>query len=205
MELSKLHDSKEGPHLLMPSCLIDALQQNPLAEGDVRTTLAEDNQHDLLHALAAVPDPRSPRGMRYRLSSLLAVAVCAVLAGATTFAAIADWAADLDPPARHRLGFNGPIPVGTTVWRLLVRLDAQVLQAVLTGWLRSRVTPAPPAAPARVARMSSRSTASCCAERTCPTVGRCICCRPTTPVPDWCWPRSRSTPSPTKSPRSLRC
>src|SRR6266550_3392242 len=153
MELSKLHDSKEGPHLLMPSCLIDALQQNPLAEGDVRTTLAEDNQHDLLHALAAVPDPRSPRGMRCPLSSLLAVAVCAVLAGATTFAAIADWAADLDPPARHRLGFNGPIPVGTTVWRLLVRLDAQVLQAVLTGWLRSRVTPAPPAAPARVARM----------------------------------------------------
>jgi hypothetical protein len=30
--------------------------------------------------------------VRYRLASLLAVAVCAVLAGACTFAAIADWA-----------------------------------------------------------------------------------------------------------------
>jgi hypothetical protein len=28
------------------------------------------------------------------------VAVCAVLAGATTFAAIADWATDLDEPAK---------------------------------------------------------------------------------------------------------
>src|SRR5690606_7322199 len=42
--------------------------------------------------------------VRYRLASLLAVAVCAVLAGASTFAAIADWAADLDPPARRRWG-----------------------------------------------------------------------------------------------------
>ncbi|QSB14664.1 hypothetical protein JQS43_24920 [Natronosporangium hydrolyticum] len=38
---------------------------------------------------------------------LLAVAVCAVLAGASSFAAIADWAADLDPPARRRLGLLG--------------------------------------------------------------------------------------------------
>ena len=81
--------------------------------------------------------------MRYCLTSLLAVAACAVLAGATTFAAIAYWASDLDPPARQHLGFTGTIPVGTTVWRFLVRLDAGVLQAVLTGWLHNRVRPAP--------------------------------------------------------------
>ncbi|RSM37528.1 hypothetical protein DMB66_59535, partial [Actinoplanes sp. ATCC 53533] len=33
--------------------------------------------------MAVVPDPRSPRGLRYPLAGLLAVAVCAVLAGAT--------------------------------------------------------------------------------------------------------------------------
>jgi predicted transposase YbfD/YdcC len=132
----------------MPSSLITALRPNPPTGIDVPGRLAEDDQRDLLHALAGVPDPRDPRGVRYRLTSLLAVAVCAVLAGAVTFAAIADWAADLDPPARRRLGFAGPIPVGTTVWRFLVRLDAQVLQAVLTGWLRARI-PAPASAGTR--------------------------------------------------------
>jgi hypothetical protein len=83
--------------------------------------------------------------VRYRLASLLAVAVCAVLAGASKFAAIADWATDLDEAARDRLGFTGRIPAGSTVWRFLVRIDAQVLQAVLTGWLRHRL-PARPTA-----------------------------------------------------------
>jgi hypothetical protein len=72
-------------------------------------------QPGLLAALAAVPDPRDPRGVRYPLASLLAVAVCAV-----TFAAIADWVRDLDPPAWTRLGFTSRIPVASTVWRLLV-------------------------------------------------------------------------------------
>ena len=137
----------------MPSSLITALQPNRPADVDVRDTLTHDDQHDLLRALAAVPDPRDPRGIRYRLTSLLAVAVCAVLAGATTFAAIADWAADLDSPTRGRLGFAGAIPVGSTVWRFLVRLDAQMLQAVLTGWLRARITPPAPAQPQRRARV----------------------------------------------------
>ncbi len=136
----------------MSSSLIDAVRPNPTAGIDVPAGLGEDERQNLLHALAAVPDPRHRRGVRYRLASLLAVAVCAVLAGATTFAAIADWAADLDEPARRRLGFTGRIPVGSTVWRFLIRIDAQVLQAVLTGWLRHRV-PSQPAASGRKDRV----------------------------------------------------
>src|SRR3954451_17974350 len=130
----------------MPSSLITTLRSNLPADIDVPADLGEADGRNLLHALAAVPDPRDRRGVRYRLTNLLAVAVCAVLAGAATFTAIADWAADLDASARHRLGFAGPIPVGSTVWRFLVGLDAQVLQAVLTGWLCSRIT-SPPAGP----------------------------------------------------------
>ncbi|HET9138761.1 ISAs1 family transposase [Actinophytocola sp.] len=136
----------------MSSSLIDAVRLHPAAGIDVATDLAETTPHDLLQALAGVPDPRRRRGVRYRLASLLAVAVCAVLAGATTFAAIADWAADLDEPARHRLGLAGRIPAGSTVWRFLVRVDAHVLQAVLTGWLRRRL-PARPAARPRHGRV----------------------------------------------------
>jgi hypothetical protein len=99
----------------MSSSLIDAVRPNPPAGLDVPGQLSEDEQQNLLHALTAVADPRHRRGMRYPLVSLLAVAVCAVLAGASTFAAIADWAADLDPPARRWLGFCGRIPAGSTV------------------------------------------------------------------------------------------
>jgi predicted transposase YbfD/YdcC len=122
----------------MPSSLITTLRSNLPTDVDVPAHVGEDDQRNLLYALVAVPDPRDRRGVRYRLTSLLAVAVCAVLAGAATFAAIADWAADLDPAVRSRLGFAGPIPAGSTVWRFLIRLDAAVLQAVLTGWLRAR-------------------------------------------------------------------
>ncbi|MEV6847111.1 ISAs1 family transposase [Actinoplanes sp. NPDC051411] len=94
-------------------------------------------------ALAAVPDPRDPRGVRYPLTALLAVAVCAVLAGASSFAAITDWLHDLDEQMQARLGFTGGIPAGTTVWRLLTRLDAALLTAVLADWLRAR-TPVSP-------------------------------------------------------------
>ncbi|MEH1130875.1 ISAs1 family transposase [Micromonospora sp. CPCC 206061] len=129
----------------MPSSLINAVRPKPTIGIDIPAALGTDEQRDLLHALAAVPDPRHRRGVRYRLASLLAVAVCAVLAGATTFAAIADWAADLDEPVRARLGFTGRIPVGSTLWRFLIRIDAQLLQAVLTGWLRHRLPAQPPA------------------------------------------------------------
>jgi predicted transposase YbfD/YdcC len=111
----------------------------PLAAAAV----AAGEQSGLLAVLAAVPDPRDPRGIRYPLPSMLAVAVCAVLAGAVTFAAIADWVKDLDPPGWVRLGFTGRIPVASTVWRLLVRVDAEALTTVLAGWLRARVTPPP--------------------------------------------------------------
>src|SRR6059058_4535317 len=136
----------------MPFSLITKLRTNLPAVIDAAIPLGEGDQRNLLHALAAVPDPRHRRGVRYRLTSLLAVAVCAVLAGAVTFAAIADWAVDLDADARHRLGFTGPIPVGSTVWRFLIRLDAEVLQAVLTGWPRSRIAPPPADGSSRPAR-----------------------------------------------------
>src|SRR4051794_5467524 len=105
------------------------------------TAVTDGDQRGLLLALAAVPDPRDPRGRRYPLVSVLAVAVCAVLAGACTFAAVADWVRDLDRPVWARLGFSDRVPAATTVWRLLIRIDAELLQTVLTRWLRARAAP----------------------------------------------------------------
>ena len=58
----------------------------------------------VLEALSAVPDPRARRGVRHGFASVLAIAVCATLCGARSFAAIAEWAADL--PAQHRAGLG---------------------------------------------------------------------------------------------------
>jgi hypothetical protein len=48
---------------------------------------------------------------------------------------------DLDLPARDRLGFSHRVPAATTVWRLLIRIDAEVLSMVLARWLCSRIAP----------------------------------------------------------------
>ena len=95
--------------------------------------------------MTKVPDPRDPRGIRYPLSAVLTVAVCAVMAGASSFAAITDWLHDLDEQARTRLGFADAVPAGTTLWRLLIRLDPTVLATALASWLHTRThQPGPP-------------------------------------------------------------
>lgn len=112
---------------------------------DTRARPVTDGEHTgLLHALSAVPDPRSARGLRYPLAGLLIVAVCAVMAGASSMTAIADWLHDLDDIARARLGFLRRMPATTTIWRLLIRLDADLLATILAGWLSTRTPPATP-------------------------------------------------------------
>jgi predicted transposase YbfD/YdcC len=123
----------------MESSLIAALAVTA-TDTDARPVPVTDSERQgLLDVLAQVPDPRDPRGVRYPLPALLTVAVCAVLAGASSFAAITDWLHDLDEHARQRLGFDRVVPVGTTVWRLLTRLDAAQLTTVLAGWLNTRI------------------------------------------------------------------
>ncbi|MQA16084.1 MAG: hypothetical protein GEV09_18615 [Pseudonocardiaceae bacterium] len=80
---------------------------------------------DLLAALVAVPDPRAARGVRHRLVTVLAVAVCAVLAGARTYVAVAEWAHDLPVGVRVRLGLGRRPPCESTIRRVLQAVDAE--------------------------------------------------------------------------------
>src|SRR5690349_6213709 len=73
--------------------------------------LAEDAAGEppgLLAVLGRVADPRHRRGVRHRLAVILGLAVCAVLAGARSFTAIAEWAADADAETLARLGATPP-------------------------------------------------------------------------------------------------
>ena len=72
--------------------------------------LAEDAGEEvpeLLALLAKVTDPRHRHGVRHRLTVILGLAVCAVLAGGRSFTAIAEWAADADQETLRRLGSPG--------------------------------------------------------------------------------------------------
>ncbi|WP_285473526.1 transposase family protein [Actinoplanes sp. NBRC 101535] len=130
MEFFTLHDHR-GLHPPMASSLISVLTVKTPGIDTPSPPVTDGERGGLLAAVSMVPDPRNPRGVRYLLAALLAVAVCAVLAGATSFAAIADWLYDLDKPDQQRLGFDRGVPVGTTVWRLLTRLDDALVSRVL--------------------------------------------------------------------------
>jgi DDE_Tnp_1-associated/Transposase DDE domain len=107
--------------------------------------LAEDAGNDppgLLAVLAKVTDPRCRRGVRHQLAVVLALAVCAVLAGARSFTAIAEWAADADEETLARLGVTGAVPSESTIRRVLQRLDADAFDELAGAWAAQRTAPA---------------------------------------------------------------
>jgi len=135
---------------LSSSLISPALEQiADLPAGD-RELLAA-GQLSLLEHLARVPDPRKRRGVRHSLSSVLAAAIAAVLAGAQSFTAIGEWINDAPPPVLACLGIRrDPLtrrfepPGEATIRRVLESVDASVLDKEVGAWLRARVQAAWP-------------------------------------------------------------
>jgi predicted transposase YbfD/YdcC len=100
-------------------------------------------QPGLLEVLARVADPRHRRGVRYRLAVILGLALCAVVAGARSFTAIAEWAADADGQTLHGLGVTGRVPSESTFRRTLQRLDANAFDDLAGSWAAQRTAPGP--------------------------------------------------------------
>ena len=94
--------------------------------------------------LSTIADHRCRRGRRHELATVLVVAVAGVLAGARSLASIAGWAGDLPGWARPRLGIGGRAPSLSTIRRVLVGVDADVLDAVLHAWLAVLTPPMVP-------------------------------------------------------------
>jgi hypothetical protein len=104
----------------------------------------------LLAYLATVTDPRTRAGRRHPLVAILVLAAAAVLAGARSIAAIAEWAADAPQPVRAVLGARRDPVTGHWVWtvpsestirRTLTRLDATALATAIGAWLADRDPP----------------------------------------------------------------
>ncbi len=101
----------------------------------------------LLAYLATIHDPRTRRGRRHPLLAILAVAAAAVLTGARSMTAIAEWATDTPQPVRAALGArrdapdHWAVPAEATIRRTLARLDPDALATAIGAWLADRDHP----------------------------------------------------------------
>ncbi|WP_439653557.1 ISAs1 family transposase [Quadrisphaera setariae] len=98
----------------------------------------------LREALAALPDPRRARGVRHELLVVLVLACCAVLAGNSSYVAIAEWVTDSGPAVLDAVGWGTlatgrPLPCESTIRRLLNSIDAPALEAALCSWAARRL------------------------------------------------------------------
>jgi DDE_Tnp_1-associated len=130
----------------------------PAAHAAAPAPLAPDQCGSLLDDLALIADPRHRRGRRHPLVGVLGIAVCAVLAGARSLAAIGEWAADAPGPVLAALGgrrdpWTGALkpPGAATLRRVLARVDPDALDRAVGAWL-ARQQPPPPATPRRPPR-----------------------------------------------------
>ncbi len=117
------------------------MPSSPITDAAAQPTLGSRVGH-LLEVLATVPDPRDPRGVRYPLAGILAVAVSAVVAGARSYAAIGEWIADLPEQHLSRIGLGTATRTGrpdeSTLRKLFARVDADRLDRVLGAWVWTR-------------------------------------------------------------------
>lgn len=99
-----------------------------------------DTPLSLYDAFAQVPDPRSVHGKRHPLQSLLTLASVAMLSGARSLQAIAQFGRDRGQAFAHSLGFTrDATPCCATLHYLFAALDREAFEKALQAWLQGRI------------------------------------------------------------------
>ena len=108
----------------------------------------------LVEALSEVPDPRKARGIRHGVLTILLLGACAVLTGARSFAAIAEYAHDTGRAILDRLGVGTVVPHESTIRRVLQDLDSDAVEAAMRSWALAQLAdrPTPDGVPTREQR-----------------------------------------------------
>jgi DDE_Tnp_1-associated len=141
--------SPRGPSCRTPADPSSSIPPGLTALGHADPLRPAETPH-LLAYLATVTDPRARAGRRHPLAAILMLAAVAVLAGARSIAAIAEWAAEAPQPVRAALGTRHDprtgrwvwaVPTETTIRRTLARVDPEALAAAIGAWLADRDQP----------------------------------------------------------------
>jgi len=112
-------------------------------EDTMRTLKCEElpleGEGGLFAVLGTITEVRKARGLRHPLQSVLAVAVCATLAGARSFSAIHEWVADQSKELRLQLRtFCGRAISERTLRRVLAAVDTQEIDTKVGLWLNGQ-------------------------------------------------------------------
>lgn len=115
--------------------------------------LSHKDAENLMEMLRQLPDPRKARGIRHSHASVLAICVCAVLCGAQSYEAIAQWAQCRTQETLKRLHCRYDFkkreycpPSEPTIRRYLKAVDAQALDLIVSQWFLSLADPDSPLA-----------------------------------------------------------
>lgn len=97
-------------------------------------------QLSLLELLEGIHDPRGAKGKRHPLSALLALAVVAMLAGMTSYEAIAQYGKERGREFLYLLGFTrGRGLCKATYSRIFRRIDVAEFEACVSRWIQERL------------------------------------------------------------------
>ena len=162
--------------------------------------MTADQELSLAHHFADLTDPRIDRSRLHELLDIIAIAICAVVAGADSWDDIEDFGNAKIAWLRTFLDLPNGIPSHDTFRRLFERLDPDEFQRGFLGWIEAlheaterQVIAIDGKTPAAAPSTGPRASRPC----TWSTPGP----RPTT----CCWARSPWTRSPTRSPPSPSC
>lgn len=93
----------------------------------------------LMQQIRRVQDPRKRRGVRHPCAVVIGIAVCAVICGARSFRAIADWAEGLREQDLWRFGSRREKPPSEpTIRRMLHAIDAEAFDHSIGEWLQTQ-------------------------------------------------------------------
>jgi hypothetical protein len=103
----------------------------------------------LIEGFATMPDFRKPRGKRHSLTAIFALACSAMLCGARSYSAIAEWGRNYGTRIAHALGFTHATPCAATLHTIFRHMDRDAFEAHLGTWADSVVgsLPAAPESP----------------------------------------------------------
>ena len=113
--------------------MVDNRQQHWECGGRLCGMRVLGNGDGLLEALREIEDPRKPKGMRHPLPAVLALSVCAMLSGARSLYAIAQWGRE-HPQFAQSLGFSRERTPCVATLHHVFRLDVDAFESVLGRW-----------------------------------------------------------------------
>lgn len=116
-------------------------------------------------AFASLDDPRYERNRKHQLADILTLAVCAVLGGANTWDAIAQYGRAKEDFFRRFLALDNGIPSHDTFLRVFAKLDPTQFSEAFGRWMRAACQATglvPIAVDGKSVRRSPKATATGC-------------------------------------------